>query len=184
MKSFYCSILIILFIAYSESCYSQAKDTQSDVMTVYRLNILLPGFSYEKRVSKLTTLYLDASLNIITSSGRFLSDIHLGPSAMAGVRNYYNIKKRENKGLRTTLNSANYISPILFASTAKVRSSGPDFFGVIGAVWGLQRNYQSKFSLDLNAGLGYGFSSYPSIKELQIINQLKLGIWLNKVKRT
>ena len=62
-----------------------------------------------------------------------------------------------------------------------------------GIVWGMQRNYKSRFSLDFNVGLGYLFTTATlpdnnghTIKEnvgkLSSVGQLNLGFWLNKRK--
>jgi hypothetical protein len=61
----------------------------------------------------------------------------------------------------------------------------------VGVVWGFQRNYRKRFSLDLNLGLGYLFSTATvldntgqtvreNLGEFTTLGQLTLGFWLNK----
>jgi hypothetical protein len=63
----------------------------------------------------------------------------------------------------------------------------------LGIAWGLQRNFEKRFSLDLYLGFGYLISNgttYNSggqrikrnITMPALLGQLNLGIWLNKRK--
>ena len=60
----------------------------------------------------------------------------------------------------------------------------------IGALWGMQRNYRKRFSLDLNMGVGYYFWNEVTIvsgkktkeahAEFSPAIQFSLGFWLNR----
>ncbi|MEO7044164.1 MAG: hypothetical protein ABI091_02570, partial [Ferruginibacter sp.] len=60
-----------------------------------------------------------------------------------------------------------------------------------GIAWGLQRNYKSRFSLDMNVGPGYFFAKVTrqniigqfateNTSGFTILGQVNLGFWLNK----
>ena len=62
---------------------------------------------------------------------------------------------------------------------------------LFGAAWGLQRNYQKRFALDLNVGLGYvagkkttidddGQYITQNVGEFTSLAQIGLGFWLNR----
>jgi hypothetical protein len=118
--------------------------------------------------------------------------------ANLSFRHYYNFQKRQNKGKNISKNSGNYIGVSTryiappFARTKPICRDCPQnvisYFNpsnyddqlptgfVPGLVWGLQRNYKSRFNLDFNIGVGYSFkASAPNL-----ISDLSLGIWLGK----
>ncbi len=60
-----------------------------------------------------------------------------------------------------------------------------------GLAWGFQRNFQNRFSLDLNLGGGYLYTKATTINDagqfisknagqFTTVGQLNLGLWLNK----
>ena len=82
------------------------------------------------------------------------------------------------------MNSLNYIAPVYTASyvNSPPNSKKMKLIQQFGAVWGIQRNYPRRFSLDLNVGLGYLYNaaSYQNNNSIWPIAQFTLGIWLNK----
>ncbi len=193
---------LFAFIFTVTHCFSQQN---IDVSNFTKLTFLSPGISRELRVAKLQSIYLQAFMNTsayFSYSSTFGTDggVYFDPALTAQYRYYYNAVKRAAKGKRTELNSLNYIAGVL----QTVFSDGAVSDGYliqdkrrpvnsIGAVWGLQRNGQKHFSLDLNIGIGYLFakgtkydenwSTYSSpISEATVIGQLSLGFWLNKRK--
>lgn len=97
------------------------------------------------------------------------------------------------------MNSVNYVAPVysvLFNDGQISENAYPEEENnrpvhTVGAVWGIQWNYKSRFSLDLNLGLGYGFGKstfYGNNNQLEqrtscnatAIIHLQLGFWLNK----
>lgn len=193
---------LILLIFISVKGFPQYKE-ESDIRDVTRVTFFNPGVSYEKRIAKFQSLYAQAFMN--TSFALGFSDalgstfnIHFDPGFTFQYRYYYNSAKRRAKGKRTEMNSLNYGSAILQTvfSNANVSSSYiPEeknrAINIAGVVWGFQRNYRKRFSLDLNLGMGYlfttanisgnaGQSNTRSIGEFTTISQLDLGFWLNK----
>ena len=87
-------------------------------------------------------------------------------------RQYYNLEKRRDEGRLSSHYSGNYIG--LFAEPSFIFAKGEEATNMYaGGVWGIQRNYNSHFHLDLslNAGIGQnGFETKAGIR---------LGIWLN-----
>jgi hypothetical protein len=183
-------ILTVSFITANSLGHSQSF---SGVRDVSKVSFLSPGFSYEHRVGRSQTLYARAYLD---PSGYFLysdaigtrSDLYLDPAITLQYRYYYNVARREEKGKRTEMNSFNYVAPV-FKTTFNAENTGYSLHR-LGVVWGFQRNYHSRFSLDLNIGLGYAFvgtryNEYGElftrgVNELTTIGQLNLGFWLNK----
>ncbi|MCW3118162.1 MAG: hypothetical protein JWM28_2244 [Chitinophagaceae bacterium] len=117
---------------------------------------------------------------------------------MLQYRYYYNAARREKKGKRIAMNSLNYLSP--FFETVFFKKSTYTWEDVetyrrtintIGLVWGMQRNYNSRFSLDFESGIGYRFGKITSQSSsgqistrtggaMTLIININLGIWLNK----
>ncbi|ULQ50865.1 hypothetical protein [Flavihumibacter fluvii] len=199
LKKFWGCFLLVLAID------SQAQSVDNTTLSqVVRVNILNPGLSYELPVSRMQTLLMAGGLN--TSFGVGFSSslgtsafISFVPGVNAQYRFYYNARKRHEKGKRTAMNSLNYIAPayeVLFSAynvdeDAIDEESHVRPIHTIGAVWGIQRNYKTRFSLDLSLGIGYQIAEstyydavdqyYTSIKGTPTaIIKLQLGIWVNK----
>lgn len=194
-------VIILLFFA--TNCYSQSIE-QAPVSTVFRANMLNPGLSYELPVGLHQTAVLFGGVN--TSFGLGFSSslgtnafIYFDPGFGAQYRYYYNSRKRTEKGKRTALNSMNYVAPVYsviftdgqITENALLEEENNRPVQTVGAVWGLQRNYKNRFSLDLNLGLGYVFGKstfYSNNNQVEqrnsgnatVIIDLELGFWLNK----
>jgi hypothetical protein len=175
----------------------------SDIRDITKLNFLGPGISYEKRIGKFQSLHAQAYME--TSAYFSYSDVfgtdagvYFSPALALQYRYYYNAARREAKGKRTAMNSLNYVgavSQVAFLKNEIITSYFPEEGRqpsyTIGAIWGFQRNYLKRFSLDFHVGLGYinyktmefDEEDKPVIKnagELTLISQLSLGFWLNK----
>ena len=198
-------ILLFALLLISNVSYSQ-KNIETDVTNVSKVTFFNPGLSYEARIGRHQTLYGQVFMNTSVSysySSNFgsSSTLYIDPAVTIQYRYYYNQKRRENAGKRIQMNSLNYVSGIFETvfSKARVKSSTYDEnnrrpINHLGFVWGLQRNYKKRFSLDLNLGLGYlfakqttiNFYNNQTIKEnvgmLTPLGQINLGIWLNKIK--
>ena len=140
-----------------------------------------------------TSIYFSYSSSLGTNSG-----IDLYPALSLQYRYYHNSTKRNAKGKRTEMNSLNYISAIaemvFFKET--VSSNGDTdirSLNSFGIAWGISRNYQKRFSLDLSAGPGYVYAKRTTIDdfgeyitrnegEITVVGQISLGFWLNKRK--
>ena len=176
--------------------------SEADVEQVFKLTILSPGIGYEVPVGKFQTVFLHGYVGF--NGGYSYSDamgsssyFYLEPTASVEYRYYYNFEKRQESGKRIAKNSANYLSPFFRTGIARrywVNESGyVEHNGravhTVGAVWGLQRNYKSHFSLDLNIGAGYIFKEKPFTDmhgnteenggRFTIPGRLSIGFWLN-----
>ena len=193
------TFFFLLMLA-SVNCFSQDR-VNTDIRDVTKLTVFGPGISYEKRIGKLQSLTLQALLSPeiyigYSSALGNMSRIDVYPALALQYKYYYNVVRRNRKEKRTQMNSGNYLSAmteiyfykdrILTNSEEDLRSSK-----VIGILWGLQRNYQSRFSLDLGFGLGYIFTKQTTINdagqyinenigEFTNIGQISLGFWINK----
>ena len=184
-KQFIC---ILLFSMLTIGKTFAQKDDKTGVSNITKLNFLLPGVSLEQKFSKFKTIYIFAYLDffLVKTNSYYGSKSHLNvaPSLDLEFRNYYNFKTRMKNNLRTEMNSLNYIAPVYTASyvNSPPNSNKMKLIQQFGAVWGIQRNYPRRFSLDLNVGLGYLFNatSYSNNNSIWPIAQFTLGVWLNK----
>jgi len=184
-KNLICTIPLLTLFAN----VSFAQKNDNDVVeNVTKATILLPGLAHEHKLGKASTIYIGAYMNIWFSStssfyGSNTSTVHVGPALDLSFRNYYNYKRRSDRGKRTEMNSLNYVAPaFIVTSIQKPFSSGSEFVNLFGVVWGMQRNYPGRFSLDLDLGAGYLFNAqgFSNNNSVQPMSELTLGIWLNK----
>jgi hypothetical protein len=156
-------------------------------------------------VGKFQTVYLEAFMNTsayFSYSSTFgnSSGISFDPALTAQYRYYYNAARRQEKGKRTELNSMNYLGAAwetFFTKDAMAESSINEEnrrpVHSFGLIWGFQRNYQSRFSLDFNLGYGFLFTKGTELNEANefhkvnqfeftSLGQLSLGFWLNRRK--
>lgn len=193
-------LLLISFCGFFTSAFAQDQITTD----VTKLTFLNPGVSYEKSIGNKSTLHGHLFLNTSVEysySDAFGGDFNASfdPALLVQYRYYYNYKQRTQKEKRTAMNSMNYISPTFQTSLSKARVSTDHLWeeerrpiNVMGMVWGLQRNYEKRFSLDLNLGLGYLFTTVQlygterpekrNFSMVTMMGQFNLGFWLNKQK--
>ena len=194
-------LLSLVFIIATTNCFSQEEEHVTDIT---KINVLSPGISYEKGIGRRQTLKLELLLAFSTyvswsSSFGNSAGVNLDPAFGIQYRYYYNDKRREAKSRRTAMNSLNYIAatgqgifvrrPFYDTIYSKSRLR---LINTVGLLWGLQRNYHNRMSIDINAGLGYVFgkdlSSYFSHEpkglgeRFVLITGVKIGFWLNKRK--
>ena len=189
MKKYFSLSLILFATLISNNIFAQEKG-KVGVSNVFKANFFLPGISYEQKIVNFTTVNFIAYMNILTAitssqSSYYgtVSKYYFCPAFNIEIRNYYNYKRRERKGARTEMNSLNYFGPLFNGNYLKATSnSDGNLVSVIGAIWGMQRNYPKRFSLDFNLGLGYLFNApvFKNNNSLYPIAQVTLGFWLNK----
>ncbi len=184
--------------------YAQSTPQTEDVI---KAQFLFPGLSYEKSIGPRFTVYTGGwvGFNTEVTEDFGSSDIDIKfyaePGATVNLRYYYNFENREARGKRTELNNLNYLAPVYQFAYSRT-SLKPDKYDnetsarpvhLFGIVWGFQRNYPRRFSLDLNLGVGYATANttvYEWVNNNQVetksmvggltlINQFTLGIWLN-----
>ena len=171
------------------------------VIDIPKVTILMPGFSYEKAIGKFQTLQAYALYNVYSysksSGGNVQSNYYFDPTIMLSYRYYYNHDRRQGLGKVTERNTMNYIGPFaqVFFSKIPVGSNAYENTNrravyMFGALYGLQRNYKSHFSLDINFGLGVitgksryhdsssGITKDGSRSQVTIPGQITLGFWL------
>ena len=193
-------LLTIFLIGLSLSCVAQQKPGITDVSKVTFLD---PGLSYEKRIANFQTLYGQAYISPTiylgySSSLGDMSGISFDPAIGLQYRFYYNFRSRADKGKRTEMNSLNYVAAVedmVFSKNAisddYLTEENRRAMHQFGAVWGLQRNWPKRFSVDFNLGLGclyakstsydmYGHYVTSNEGRLTVLGQLTLGLWLNK----
>ena len=194
-------LLALFFIA--GKCHAQSGENEN-VTTVFRANVLNPGLSYEIPTAPKQTILMHGGLHTsfgfgYSSSLGTTTSFGLDPIIGAEYRFYYNGRKRMDKGKRTALNSMNYLAPVyhvLFSDyqideEASVEESNIRPVHTIGAVWGFQRNYKSRISLDINLGGAYVFATstfYESDGKVETrttgkfttTGQIQIGFWLDK----
>ena len=181
-----CTLLTLL----ANATYAQ-KDNNAVVENVTKANFFLPGLSHEHKLGKASTIYISAYMDIwltFGSSNLFgeTKTVHVGPALDLSFRNYYNYKRRSGRGRRTEMNSLNYIAPAFTVTSVHGPGiSGSEFINLLGVVWGMQRNYPGRFSLDLNLGVGHLFNAkgYSNNNLVDPMSQLTLGFWLGKKKK-
>ena len=159
----YFLFLVIFFASMNAFCQDSAN---SGIRDITKLNFLGPGFSYEKRIGKFQSLHVQAYIETsfyFSYSSTFGTDagVYFDPALALQYRYYYNAARREAKGKRTAMNSLNYIGAISQISfvqneilTSYFPEEGRQQACTFGAIWGFQRNYLKRFSLDFNIGLG------------------------------
>lgn len=192
-------ILVFPFLLIAATCFSQ--DSNTDIRDVTKANFFDPGFSYEKRIGKLQSLnakaFLSSEIYIgYSSSLGNTSHIDFDPALSLQYRRYYNAEKRKARGKRIEMNSLNYVGALTRVSFYKESISFLDQNDLraaksFGLVWGFQRNYPSRFSLDLSLGLGFVVSKKTTINDAgqfvtknfwqsTTLGEIGLGFWLNK----
>ncbi|GAB4094416.1 hypothetical protein [Flaviaesturariibacter terrae] len=198
--------LACLLVALAASA-QEAADTSAGIRDLLRVTFLSPGVTYEKRVGRFQSVLAEAfgtlSFSLASSSALGTrSDAHIDPALMLQYRFYYNQRAREAAGRRTANNNLNFVGPLYRVYWSRRRLNDvslaePEARAVhsLGAVWGIQRNYPKRFSLELSLGLGYYFSKNiryeynqngDVVKSTQNVNgytsvgQFSIGFWLGK----
>jgi len=197
-------ITFLFLLIISINSFAQEK-MQTDIVNITKVTFLDIGISYEKKVAKFQSILGQAFMNTSISIGYSsslgnTSSIKFDPALSLQYRYYYNYNRRQKKGKRTEMNSLNYLSPTFVTILTKKRISMSHYvennrrpINTVGVVWGIQRNYNKRFSLDFNLGLGYLFTtaSLPdntgqtikeNIERFSTLGQLNLGFWLNRRK--
>lgn len=150
----------------------------------FKINILSPGITYEKRLSENTTLSTDLNLS---AGFAYNSDsgtkLLLSPYIREQYRYYYNFEKRNSKGKNTKNNSANFIA--LSGSYYFKPIGNSEYVSVydgltIAPVWGLQRTYGSGINISLMTGAGYNFGTNERTANFVPVINFTLGWVIGK----
>jgi hypothetical protein len=136
---------------------------------LYSISILSPSIGLEKRIQENNSLKFSIgnSIGFSSSNGMQTKLFFL----RGEYRHYYNLLKRRDEGRLSTHYSGNYIG--LFAEPSFNFSKGEESTNLYaGGVWGIQRNYNSHFHLDLSLNAGIGQNGFETKAGL------RLGFWL------
>lgn len=159
MKRF---IILQLFVLTSISavCQDGLKSSQ------LKANLILFGASasYEKSISKRTSLNFEASLNygfFFSGSDAFGNNFGytLAPALSIEGRHYYNLSKRLRKGKSIANNSGNFLSATLNYSFTPVAYNNMYNNPVVSITpsWGIQRKIGRRFSLETLLGVSFWY---------------------------
>lgn len=176
-------ILLPLLILFPIFVFAQ---NEKYVKKVFTLSFLEPGAGVELPFAKEATVKFRAAITATPGLNSFENDIKFFPRPFGSisVRYYYNFDKRMGQGKNTNLNSANYVAFLgMYAGETFRKNENLETYNITpnlinaGFVWGIQRNYKNRFSLDLNVGLG--FVGEKSQMTYGVIGEFTLGFWLN-----
>ena len=183
MKTKQLLTVLLLFISFASASQKRYGMYTNDV---FKVTVIEPGLSYEFGLGKNTTLFLRGGMTatLATDYNDNITGVLFRPFLPASHRTYYNFRKRELIEKNISNNTGNYFAFLLMAATKPI-NEGKDYHrsqnnNIINAgfVWGMQRNYASRFSLNLNIGLGYRKMGYE--EGIMPIGELNIGFWLNR----
>lgn len=152
-----------------------AKNVENNQLTP---NVLLPGIIYEHGLSQNSTIAAEATMGFAYVESSFTDDgFGIYPIGRLQYRHYYNFERRLAKGKNIAGNTGNYIAPTVAVQGGKAIIGNldyvSDYFGGIGAVYGLQRTGQKGLQFRFEVGPGYFFDEFES--NFGIFLALKLG---------
>lgn len=132
--------------------------------SLFKIDFLLPGVTYEKKLSKYSTALINPMLGFSYGWNNESNYYSITPNINFQYRHYCNFERRTKLSKNTSYNSANFIAPRLILVFPSVFSNYDDqskFGLVLGGVYGLQRTYKSGVYILGEAGLGYGETIVP-----------------------
>ena len=163
---------------------------------VFSISLSELGPAYELSLSKKLTAKIQ--IGIYATSQTYINFSALEPNTTptlnptyflhgginSSLRNYYNFERRLSKGKKITNNTGNYFAIVNMYMLKPFLSFGESCYCdgayglTLGQVWGMQRNYRNRISLDFNFGIGYAFNS----KSVAPIATTTFGIYLGERK--
>jgi hypothetical protein len=173
-------LLLSLFIINHVTLYAQQDEDEVRTVSVTKITVLEPGIAYELPVGGKSSLFFRTGLTATLATDYYdeITGVLFRVFGAASGRVYYNFEKRNLQERNIKNNSANYFALLVLVATQPL-NKGNDYDTDLnksilntGIVWGMQRNYPSRFSLDLNLGLGYvkagNISSFSPVGEFNI----------------
>jgi hypothetical protein len=180
---------------------SMAQTSSDDVIDLYKVNVVWPGLSLEKRVNQLRTVQVEIAVRPAFRSFPFFSTadstfrLGVDPSVSMQYRVYSDPSRRIAKGRSTANNSMNFFAFHFQSRYFDTNLGIFDLFDLrfhglqnnLGVVWGIQRNYPDKTSLSAFIGGGFfsflqfnvpferAFSARPAI-----FGGVRVGFWFKK----
>ena len=167
---------LLLFLSFGVGAIAQSvNNVENQQLT---LNVLLPGIIYEHGLSQNSTIAAEMTMGFAYRESDFVeSGFGIYPIGRLQYRHYYNFERRLAKGKNIEGNTGNYIAPTIAIQGGKAIIGDlnyvSDYFGGIGAVYGLQRTGQKGLQFRFEVGPGYFFDEFES--NFGIFIALKLG---------
>lgn len=173
-----------------------------DVTSLVKLTLVNPGVSFERRVGRMQTIYVQPFLKTsLYLTGRSFALIpydvtthyYFDPAVSVQFRQYYLTRRQKRKERNHELNSMNYIGlyeEVFFSKKPFYQQVGSRRgYNRLALVWGWQQTVTKRFSFDLDLGYGYFFPLKPfyystgeKMEELlqpRVMAQLNIGFLLN-----
>ena len=170
--------------------FAQKENGEKWVVNVTKVTFIEPGLAHEFPLGRSSTFFIRGGMTVSLAADEFneeIAGVLFRPFAAGSARVYYNFAKREAKEKNIERNSANYIA-LLGIVAGKPVNQGTDYDPNLnnsmlnaGIVWGMQRNYPSGFSLDLNIGIGYAKIGHTS--GLSAVGEFNIGWCLGGKKK-
>lgn len=197
--------IILLLLVISNTLFAQQKAMETNTFLdeipaevedqLFRVDFFVPGFQYEKRLSKSSTIQAAISLGsfgrtYFTSTDQKRFDFGILPQIEAGYRYYYNLEKRKKTFNNFTNNSGSYVGPKFQTNhlfyTTKTINEYSSF--TLGGVWGFQKNVEP-VTLNLEMGIGYRLLNIDYIDadlidvfegKVKFLSKFTLGVLIGK----
>lgn len=169
MKKIFFLIGLISF----STLFSQENNTEK----VWKVNFLNPGIEYEVPTGKKSTFSAEFGVGFNVDYPRTGSEgvsKLISPFFDIQHKWFYNLDKRNIKGLNTSLNSGNFISARILTRSELLSGTDKTDFAV-GPTWGIQRKYGENFHFLFDMGPIYYFDTNGEGYYFPLMIQLNLG---------
>lgn len=179
---------ILLFAAFAANAQTTLPQTEQ----LHKIKLSVTGLTYqwEKPISRKSVFTAEAgaaggwALHGSSWTGTDF-EYYISPYVSAGVRNYYNLDKRFNKGKNVSSNAANFFTGELFGTGPAIIHSDwgnhnvdknplNDYQMGINAAWGIQRNLSKKVNFELQLGV----TAATNFKQVAFGPKIGLGFGL------
>jgi len=179
------SLPFYLFLVVSQA-FGQRNEDRPVTESVTKITFIEPGIAHEFPAGKAASVFLRGGMTASLAVDYYdnITGVLFRHFIAGSFRVYYNFMKREMLEKNTAKNSANYFALLAILAAPPLNKS-TDYRPVYnesllntGIVWGMQRNYPSGFSLDLNIGVGYAKDGSQLL--ISPVGELNIGWWLGK----
>jgi len=176
------TITTVLFLTLSFHSYGQDSTAARLEPWMVKMYFIPLSINFERRISDSFGVDIGTGVDAgwgIEDDGQFNYVVY--PNVNLMLKNYYNLKKRREKGKRTAMNSGNYwgvYSKFAFAPIAENFDNDYKWGLVVAPVWGFQRSYGSQITWGGN--IGYGINMDNTGSRLGRELNLNLGFMLAK----
>ncbi|MEL7147259.1 MAG: hypothetical protein AAFO69_12875 [Bacteroidota bacterium] len=179
MKTTIKALLIFSFFLSSTIGFSQERIPVSLQNHSFSINFLSPGLQYEAKIAENKSLVFSGGLSTSVGWDGFNGfSTMITPMIGGEYRSYYN-RKQQKKSLRG--NSGNYVGGIIGFQLNELADERSITFNSrlsSGAIWGMQRRYQSGFQLGIQAGAVMTYDDFFGFGA-DVVARVQLG-WVIK----